>query len=349
MRSLHARPLTLLLLGLLAVIPSQSWGQQAERLATVVAVDGKAEVRAANSTQWEPLQFRALLFEKDTVRTGPDSKVKVLMRDDSILTLAERSEMEFSEFLLTPQQRRSVLGLAVGKLRVVTSKIFGAGSGTEVRTANTVAGVRGTTFVVIFIPPSTTEVVGLDGVVTVRHLNPAIPQIEPLQQNFRTRIVGNSPPSQAEVLSAEERQALESELRLVEHVPVEIQPTGQAPATGTIRGESLDALHIERHGSLSLRLASGQVGESGLQPGLGLPGRQAPRQDLLRLPPLPRSTERLDALTERAQTVQATQAFEPPGRQGIQVITPDNTTSVTTLQNTTPQTLLTITITIPRN
>jgi len=130
-----------------------AWGQADERIGTVLAVDGTAEVRAANTATWEPLQFRAVLFPNDTVRTAADSKVKVLLRDESIMTLAERSEMQFTEFVLTPQQRRTIVNLALGRLRVVTTKIFGAGSATEIRTANTVAGVRGTTFVVIFVPP----------------------------------------------------------------------------------------------------------------------------------------------------------------------------------------------------
>src|SRR5262245_52070628 len=155
--------LVFIILGMLT-FPTWGWAQADERIGIVLAVDGTAEVQAANTTTWEPLQFRAPIFPNDTVRTGADSKVKVLLRDDSIMTLAERSEIQFTEFLLTPQQRRTVVSLALGKLRVVTTKIFGAGSVTEVRTANTVAGVRGTSFVVTFIPPNTTEVLSLEGV-----------------------------------------------------------------------------------------------------------------------------------------------------------------------------------------
>src|SRR5919197_191086 len=169
--------LTLLLV---ACMPGPSWGQEDQRIGTVLAVEGTATVRAANATTPEPLQFRAAIFPNDTVRTAADSKVKILLRDDSIMTLAENSEMQFTEFLLNPesQQRRTIVSLTLGKLRVVTTKIFGAGSVTEVRTANTVAGVRGTTFIVIFVPPDETDVAALDGVVAVR--NPNFPQFEPV-------------------------------------------------------------------------------------------------------------------------------------------------------------------------
>lgn len=317
----------LLTLLLLAAGPKQSWGQQGERIGTVAAVDGTAEVRAANTTTWEPLQFRAVLFPMDTVRTRPASKVKVLLRDDSIMTLAENSEMEFTEFLLTPQQRRTTVSLLTGTLRVVTTKIFGAGSGTEVRTANTVAGVRGTTFVVIFIPPSTTQVLSLEGVVSVRNLNPAIPQIEPLQQNFRTVVVGNAPPSRATVLSAAERQAIERELRLTEQVPVEVQPTDAGPS-GTIRGASEEDKQIERSGTPS---ASGLPLRTD-----ALLGLQNPQ-------------DRLDQLLDRTRSVQAAQAPEPPNLAGgAGIITPDSPAAQTTLLNTQAPNLR-LTITIPRN
>src|SRR5436309_5969069 len=205
-RRIESVALVLTLLGV-ACMPGPSWGQEDQRIGTVLAVDGTAEVRAANATTWEPLQFRAAIFPNDTVRTAANSKVKVLLRDDSIMTLAERSEMQFTEFLLTPQQRRTIVSLTLGKLRVVTTKIFGAGSTTEVRTANTVAGVRGTTFIVTFIPPEETEVAVLDGVVTVS--NPKFPQLEPVPANFHTQVIGNTAPNPATEVSVSERQMLE--------------------------------------------------------------------------------------------------------------------------------------------
>src|SRR5437867_3532129 len=228
--------IALTLLGV-AWAPGPSWGQTDERIGTVLAVDGTAEVRAANATTWEPLQFRAALFLNDTVRTAADSKVKILLRDDAIMTLAERGEMRFTEFLLTPQQRRTVVSLALGKLKMITSTIFGAGSATEVRTANTVAGVRGTTFVVTFIPPeNTTDVVSLDGVVTV--YNPRLPQqIEPIPANFRTRVIGFMAPTRATELPSSIRQTLELGLRLTEQIPVEVKPRAQRQAAAPIRGE----------------------------------------------------------------------------------------------------------------
>ena len=140
-----------LLLGVL-VMPRWSWGQTTERIGTVLAVEGVAEVRTSQATEWERLRFRDGIFLNDTVRTAAEAKLKVLLQDDSIMTLAEQSEMQFTDFLLTEQQRRSIVNLFVGKVRLLTTRLFGAGSFTEVHTPNAVAGVRGSATVTQYVP-----------------------------------------------------------------------------------------------------------------------------------------------------------------------------------------------------
>jgi hypothetical protein len=311
-----------MLLALLGVacMPGLSWGQADERIGTVLAVDGTAEVRAANTTTWEPLQFRAVLFPNDTVRTAANSKVKVLLRDESIMTMAERSEMQFTEFLLTPQQRRTIVNLALGSLRVVTTRIFGAGSSTEVRTANTVAGVRGTTFVVIFVPPEETEVAVLDGAVEVQ--NPNFPQLEPVPANFRTQVIGNAPPGRAVELPGADRRRIELGLRLTEHIPFEVRPISERQAAGPIRGEQFTAALI----------VPPLLSVAALSPGV-LPGGLD-------------ATAQLNQLLDRTAIVNAAQASQPPNTQQ-QIITPDNAQTINTIQTQqTPN--LRITVTLPR-
>lgn len=306
--------------------PGSSWGQTDERIGTVLAVDGTATVQAANTTTREPLQFRAALFQNDTVRTGADSKVKVLLRDESIMTLAENGELQFTEFLLNPEanQRRTIVSLTLGKLRVLTTKIFGAGSATEVRTANTVAGVRGTTFVVIFIPPDETDVIALDGVVAVR--NPNLPQLEPVPANFRTQVIGNTAPGRATELPPSDRQALEVGLRLTEQIPVEIKPSSERQAAGPIRGEP------------SI-VASAPLLTPQPPPVTALsPSAQPVQQD---------AAAQLNQLVSRTATVNAATSPEPPQTRGAPVITPDNIQTATTVQQRQPSKLR-LTISLPR-
>lgn len=233
-------------LGSLGLLPAQSWGQE-NNIGTVLAVEGTAKVRAQRASTEEDLKFRDKILLGDTVRTGASSKVKVLLRDESIMTLGENSEMEFSEFLLDEQQnqRKTTVGLARGALRVLTSRLFGAGSSTEVRTPNTIAGVRGTIFAVIFTPPDRTEVLTFDGVVTARNLDPAIPNIEPIPANFRSSVIGAAPPTQPREFSPAEGQRLQQMLRIAAQIPSVVNPTRvqQAAAqqtTTTARSEAAE-------------------------------------------------------------------------------------------------------------
>jgi FecR protein len=325
--------MVLMLVGV-AWAPGQSWGQEDQRIGVVLAVDGTAEVRAANATTREPLQFRAALFPNDTVYTAANSKVKILLRDDSIMTLAERSEMQFTEFLLNPasQQRRTIVGLSLGTLRVVTTKIFGAGSTTEVRTANTVAGVRGTTFVVIFIPaaatgPEETEVISLEGTVTAQ--NPQIPQIEPVPANFRTKVIGFRAPTPATEVPVSIRQTLELGLRLTEQIPTEVKPTTERQAMGPVRGEPSTAGVAGLAGPVAPPMPRVAVLPAGVQP------------------VAPDATAQLNQLVANTARINAAQASQPPNTQQ-QIITPDNRQTTTTIQQRQP-TNLSITVSFPRN
>lgn len=297
-----------------------SWGQTSEPIGSILAVEGSAEVRAAAATTWEPLHFRAAVLPNDTIRTAANSKVKVLLRDESIITVAERSEMQFTEFLLTPQQRRTVVSVATGTLRMVAGKLFGAGSTTEVRTPNTVAGVRGTTFVVTFIPPEETEVVTLEGTVDVR--NPRVPQLaQTLPANFQTRVVGNGPPELPRALPLDNRQRIERVLRLTEQIPVETTPTGTRLAAGPARGE------LTVTGPVAL-----------LTPTVPLPEATAALVTQ-------GTQDAFETLTGRTAQARAALAAEPPGMGPV--ITPDNLRSTAVVLQTQP-TNLRLTITLPR-
>ncbi len=132
-------------LGLLAFAP-ESWGKAHEtkndHIGVVLAVQGMAEVRTPANPDWEQLKFRDHVFRDETIRTQANGKVKLLLRNDSIMTLSESSEIHITEFLLNDRQHRSLISLVVGKVRVLTTKLFGRADAMEVKTPNTVAGIR---------------------------------------------------------------------------------------------------------------------------------------------------------------------------------------------------------------
>jgi hypothetical protein len=211
------------------------WGQAADHIGTVLVAEGTAEIQTRGTSAWETVRFRDPVFLNDTVRTGAGSKVKVILRDDSILTLAEHSEIHLTDFLLAPQQRRVIVTLALGTLRVIAERHFGSGSVTEVHTPNAVVGVEGTTFIVRFIPPDTTDVTSLEGVVTVRNRALLALEFQPILQNFRTRVVGTAPPTRAVEVSTNTLQQLAQEVRVIEQSPQEVLTSEKLQALETPR------------------------------------------------------------------------------------------------------------------
>lgn len=146
-----------ILIGLMLVLPLRhGWAQDEGRIGTVLVVEGVAEVRQQQAITWELLRFRDAMFLDDAVRTAVESKLKVLLNDDSILTIVERSEMQLTGLLVTQQQRQTVFQLALGKIRVLTTQFFGADSSTEIHTPNAVTGVRGSEMVVQHLGNQTT-------------------------------------------------------------------------------------------------------------------------------------------------------------------------------------------------
>ena len=233
----HRLRLTVLIFLLLATSASRGWGQSDQRIATVLVVTGVAEVRASGEAMWDQLRFRDAIFVRDTVRTAANSRVKFLMRDDAILTLGEDGEMEFTEFLLTQQQQRNVIDLFLGALKVVTVRILRSGSLTQVRTSNTVAGVRGTSFIVRFIPPNITEVFVLEGIVTVQNLAAESPQVESVPPNQQTSVTGSAAPATPTTTKPEVQQSLNQEVSVTEQVPSEVTPTQELAPPEPVRGE----------------------------------------------------------------------------------------------------------------
>ena len=96
------------------------------------------------------------LNQDDTVTTGEDGSVKIVLSDNSILDLEEDSEIEINDYSYSssdPDENNSDIGVLAGTLRYVSGKIakddpenvsFSAGTST--------IGVRGT-FISISVCP----------------------------------------------------------------------------------------------------------------------------------------------------------------------------------------------------
>ncbi len=89
----------------------------------------------------------AEVFEADVLRTGPDGRLSLMLKDESRLSLGPNSELALTRFAYSPQDQQLGLGvrLASGVLSYVSGIIARLAPDTvRLQTPTSIIGVRGT-------------------------------------------------------------------------------------------------------------------------------------------------------------------------------------------------------------
>jgi len=127
-----------------------AWGDAAcaaDGVGSVAALEGQAEVLHPEATAWAPLAAGDVVRSGFQLRTLAESKLKVLLEDESVLTLGPSSQLTVEEQTLAPASV-SRLSLLLGAVRALVSERYAApGASFELRTPTAIAGVRGTEFI----------------------------------------------------------------------------------------------------------------------------------------------------------------------------------------------------------
>lgn len=141
----------------------------ADRAGRVDGVEGTADVLHAGAGERASLAAGDAVLLGDRLRTGADGKVRIVLRDESVITLGSGSELTITEQLLAPAPA-SAFQLLKGTIRALVGDRYSApGARFEVETPTAVAGVRGTSFIAAYDPAEEeTLVVGLEDVTRVR-------------------------------------------------------------------------------------------------------------------------------------------------------------------------------------
>ncbi|MDP2599438.1 MAG: FecR family protein [Deltaproteobacteria bacterium] len=86
------------------------------------------------------------IYAGDILETKKNGAIKILFKDDTLLTLKENSKTIITEYLFEPKtkKRRAVFNALFGKVRTVVGRFFGKDEVVEIRTPTAVAGIRGT-------------------------------------------------------------------------------------------------------------------------------------------------------------------------------------------------------------
>jgi len=161
-----------------------------ERAGDVVALRG--EVLVEREPEVLPAAVQFVLLEDDSVVTREQARVKMLFRDDSILTLGPLSRLVVKQYLYSPEQKRadSIYELLDGKLRAVVGN-----ARLKVVTPTAYAAARGTIFIVWYDPErQMTGVAVLEGEVEVGNIRPDTGEGRLIRAGQMTFVYTGEPP-----------------------------------------------------------------------------------------------------------------------------------------------------------
>ncbi len=197
-------------LGPAALVLALLWtgpGSAADAIGSVSALVGEAQVTGQGETQARPLAVGTKVFEGDRIRTAADTKLRLHLADDSVLTLGAATDLDLSQFHYAPEQaaRHALLEVPRGIIRVLVQLLV-AHSVFEVQSSTAVASVRGTEWIAE-AQPDATALVALAGRVAVRNSDPAEAGEVVLLPGEGTTVPAGAPPQAVKTWGAARKDA----------------------------------------------------------------------------------------------------------------------------------------------
>jgi len=108
----------------------------------VAGISGAPTVTRAGAAQ--PLKRGDSIAVGDRISTDATARVKILLSDDSVLSIGSQTEVVIDELLLSGPSRTAKLRVLVGRFKLAIAAWFGGPTDYEIATPTAVAGVRGT-------------------------------------------------------------------------------------------------------------------------------------------------------------------------------------------------------------
>ncbi len=125
-----------------------------EPIGVVTAVQGQATVARNSVAAPAALHFKDTVYLNDQITTRENSTVRLLLGGKGILVIREQSQLTLDESPTAEGGRRASVRMLSGKIGAAISRpLMRQGDEVEIRTPNAVAAVRGTVFIIEYIPP----------------------------------------------------------------------------------------------------------------------------------------------------------------------------------------------------
>ena len=170
----------------------------AEGIGQVTSLKGEAWVVRTGEKEKTALGLNDLVYLGDTIQTAAESKIQILMEDDSLLNLGEKARITIKEHIYQPEKdlRGALYKLIRGKVRVVVGKLFSdPASRLEVETPTSIIGIRMTEFIVWVVSPELTIVITIDGEVIAKNIRPDLVCRETVKEGYQSQIAKDACPT----------------------------------------------------------------------------------------------------------------------------------------------------------
>jgi hypothetical protein len=279
-------------------------GAFAEPVGYLAGVEGTVEVGPGGGS-WKAGATDLELQAGDWLRTGMGSKAKVVLNDDTVLSLGEDTEVAV-ETLVAGSTVASVgepttLRMLRGKMRTRVGKGFGADTKLEVHTPTAVVGVKGTDFETHLLasgpgrPADSTQACTWEGDIFVRSSDPnLLKSIRSVGPGFCSFVRDGFRPDQ------------------IEAMPPDFQSVGLGPSSGATATSS--------PGLVAFVVAPPDVGTSGEEFNPLDEGDESPYDPAQairisgELPDIPETPELPEAMPSSIESPSATFVAPAPGQ-----------------------------------
>lgn len=184
-------------IGIITIFIAEKSYAQPIKIGKVVVMRGNVQIIPKSGITPVSLNINSAVHLHDTIKTGIDAAVHIMLNDESILSLGENTEMELSEYIYDPGKegqfifkvKKGVFKALAGKINRLRRHIF------EVHTPTAIAGARGTFFLGRIAEASLFVTLDDDPIV-VSNIDRTIPgEVILDQKGMMTIVEANLPPT----------------------------------------------------------------------------------------------------------------------------------------------------------
>jgi len=188
-----------------------------KQVGKVISMKGEVLIVHKDEAKGIKVKVSDAVYQYDTIQTLKDSRVQILMEDDSLINLGENAKIYLKEYIYTPEENRrsSTLDLLSGKARFIVGKIFTArDSKFQVNTPTSVIGVRDTYFIVWVVSPELTTVITMDGAVVAKNVSETLVCESVVGKNYSCQITSLKCPTTPTIIPTEEMEKILMDTKL---------------------------------------------------------------------------------------------------------------------------------------